>query len=84
MNDLDDSGCRGRIFRMARRMVRERRDMAGLGCVEGASGRVIVDGGGIRDSWRECMERLMGGRNGWDHGMSAEVEEGPADCVGLA
>jgi len=57
VNDLDDSGCRGRIFRMARRMVRERRDMAGLGCVEGASGRVIVEGGGSGtlggSAWRD-------------------------------
>jgi len=79
-NDLNDSECQNEIFRRAGRMVKERRDIAGLSCVGGASGRVIVDDEGIEDCWRECMGRLVGGESEWDHGMSAEVEEGPADC----
>jgi len=41
---------------------------------------VIVDEKGIKDSWKEYMEKLMNEENEWDHGISAEVNEGPADC----
>jgi len=27
------------------------------------------------------MEKLMNEENEWDHGISAEVKEGPADCI---
>jgi len=27
------------------------------------------------------MEKLMNEENEWDHGMSAEVKQGPADCI---
>jgi len=42
---------------------------------------VIVDEKGIKDLWKEYMEKLMNEENEWDHGISAEVKEGPADCV---
>jgi len=42
---------------------------------------VNVDDKGIKDSWKECMEKLMNGENVWGHKISAEVKEGPADCI---
>jgi len=45
------------------------------------SGKVIVHENGIKDSWKEYMEKLMNEENEWDHGISAEVKEGPADCI---
>ena len=45
---------------------------------------MIVDGKGIKDSWKEYMEKLMNEENEWDHKMSAGVKEGPADCVRIA
>ena len=29
------------------------------------------------------MGRLMGEENGWDHGVSARVGEGPVGCIGI-
>ena len=51
------------IFRMAKQMVKERQDITGLNCTKGASGKVIVDGKGIKDSWKEYMEKLMNEEN---------------------
>ena len=48
------------------------------------SGKVIVDDKGIKDSWKEYMEKLMNEENEWDHKISAEVKEGPADCIRMA
>ena len=42
-NDLNDSKCQNEIFRMAKQMVKERQDITGLNCIEGASGKVIVN-----------------------------------------
>jgi len=72
---------------MAKQMVKERQDicgmtsLTGLNCIKGASGKVIVDGKGIKDSWKEYMEKLMNEENEWDLKISAEVKEGPADCI---
>ena len=35
----------------------ERQDLLGLNCIKGASGKVIVDDKGIRDSWKEYVEK---------------------------
>ena len=43
--------------------------------------KVIVDEKAIKDSWNEGMEKVMNEENEWDHGISAEVKEGPADCI---
>ena len=63
---------------MAKQMVKERQDITGLNCIKGASGKVIV---GIKDSWKEYMEKVMNEENEWGHKISAEVKEGPADCI---
>ena len=65
-------------------MVKERQDITGLNCVKGAPGKVIVDDKGIKDSWKEYMEKLMNEENEWDHKISAEIKEGPADCIRMA
>jgi len=45
---------------------------------------VIVDDKGIKDSWKEYMEKLMNEENEWVHKISAGVKEGPADCIRIA
>ena len=69
---------------MAKQMVKERQDITWLNCIKGASGKVIVDDKGIKDSWNKYMEKLMNEENEWDHKISAEVEEGPSDCIRMA
>ena len=66
---------------MAKQMVKESQDITRSNCLKGVSGKVIVDVNGIKDSWKEYMEKLMNEENEWDHGISSEVKEGPADCI---
>jgi len=42
---------------------------------------VFVDKKGIKDSWKEYVEKLMNEENQWDRRMLAGVEEGPGDCI---
>jgi len=44
---------------MAKQMVKERQEITGLNCIKGASGKVIVDDKGIKDSWKQYTEKLM-------------------------
>ena len=76
-NDLNDSECQNEIFLMAKQMVKERQDITGLNCIKRALGKVTVDDKGIKDSWKEYMEKLMNEENEWDHKLSAEVKDGP-------
>jgi len=80
-NDLNDSECQNEIFRMANQMVKERQDITGLNCIKGASEKVIVNDKGIKDSWKEYMEKPMNEENECDQKLSAEIKEGPADCI---
>jgi len=75
-NDLNDSESHNEIFRIAKQLVKERQDITGLSCIKGASGKVIVDDKGIKDSWKEYMEKVMNEENVWDHKISSEVNEG--------
>jgi len=50
-------------------MIKERQDITGLNCIKGASGTVIVDDKGIKNSWKEYMDKLMNEENeniGWN------------------
>jgi len=57
------------------------RDITGSNCLKGISGKVIADKKGIKDSWKEYMEKRMNEENEWDHRIEATVKEGPADCI---
>ena len=47
------------IFQIAKQMVKERQDIMESNCLKGVSVKVIVDKKGIKDSWKEYMEKLM-------------------------
>jgi len=49
--------------------------------LKGVSGKVTVDEKGIKDSWKEYIEKLMNEENEWDHRIEATVKEGPADYI---
>jgi len=42
---------------MAKQMVKERRDITGSNCLKGVSRKVIVDEKGMKDSWKEYIEK---------------------------
>jgi len=55
------------------------KNIMGSNCLEGVSGKVIVDKKGIKDSSKQYMEKLMKEENEWDDRIEATVKEGPAD-----
>ena len=69
---------------MAKQVVKGRQEITRLNCIKGASEKVIVDDKGIKDSWKEYMEKLMNEENEWDYKISAKVKERPTDCIRMA
>ena len=63
-------------------MVKEKQNITGSHCPKGVSGKVTLDEKGIKDSWKEYIEKLMNEENELDHRISAGVKEGPTDCIG--
>jgi len=48
-----------------------RKRKTGSNSLKGVSGKVTADEKGIKDLWKEYMEKLMNEENEWDHGISA-------------
>jgi len=63
-SDLNDLNHQNEIFRIAKQMVKERQDLMGSNCLKGVSGKVILLEKGIKDSWKEYLEKLMKRMNG--------------------
>jgi len=56
-------------------MIKERQDITGSNCLKGISGKVIVDEKGIRDSWKEYMEKLLNEENEWGDGNQLKKDQ---------
>jgi len=80
-SDLNDPNHQNEFLRIAKQMVKQRQDIMWSNYPKGELGKVIVDEKGIKESWKEYMEKLMNEENEWDHRISAGVKEGPADCI---
>jgi len=80
-SELNEPNHQNEIFRIAKQMVKERQDIMGSNYLKGVSGKVIVDEKGIKDSWKEYMEKLIKEENQWDHRILSGVKEGPAHCI---
>ena len=70
-SDLNDSENQHGIFRMAKQMAKERQVITGSNRLKGVSAKVIVDEKGVKDSWKEYIEKLM---NEWDRWILARAK----------
>ena len=50
---LDKADEKGTIFKVAKQVVRNNRDVIGGGCIKVASGKVVVDEQKVLERWRE-------------------------------
>jgi len=56
-------------------MVKEGQDITGSNYLKGVSGKMIVDEKGIKDSWKEYIEKLMNEENEWDIEYQLELKK---------
>ena len=68
------------MFRIAKQMAKERRDVVGVSCLKDASGCVVVEPEKIKERWKDYMEQLLNVENDWDGIVDCDVVEGPREC----
>jgi hypothetical protein len=73
-NDLENRDKQNELFRIAKQMKKERRDVVETCCLRNEKGDVVVDPIEIRGIWKEYMEKLMNEENKYDKDI---LSEGP-------
>ena len=55
---LDEENEKGTVFRVAKQIVRNNRDVVGGGCVRRADGKIVVEEDEVLEVWRTYYEKL--------------------------
>jgi len=63
---LDREDGRKNIFRIAKQMTRENRDVTESSCIKGNDGKVITDEKKVRQTWKEYFDKLLNEEFVWD------------------
>ena len=65
---------KGRIFRIAKQMVKENQDVTGSGYVKDPDGKIVAEDERIRDVWRAYYDKLLNEEFRWDRNSLGMVE----------
>ena len=55
----DEGDAKGKVFKVAKRMVQDNKDIVGSGAVKDSNGGLVVDSARIKDIWREYHEKML-------------------------
>ena len=62
---INNADSREEIFRIAKQMISQNKDLIGDQCVKDDMGNVLVDHGKIRNAWRSYYEHLLNEEFPW-------------------
>ena len=63
---LDEENEKGTVFRVAKQIVRNNRDVVGGGCVRHADGKIVVEEYEVLEVWRTYYEKLSNEEFHWN------------------
>ena len=69
------------VYRIAKQMAGERKDIVDIKCLKNESGEVLIEGDAVKERWREYMERLLNIENDWDGVLEGYKVEGPYELI---
>ena len=69
------------IFKLVRRLKKNRQDVEGGRCLRGKDGRLGFTENQRKKIWKDYIENVMNIENDWDHVTTARVIEGPIKKV---
>ena len=75
-SELESEKGQRSFFKIAKQMVKERRDVTGTNCVKDDDGNIVTDNRGVKEVWRRYMEKLLNVENDWDGEVGCEEVEG--------
>ena len=67
------------VYRIAKQMAGERKDIVDMKCLKNESGEVLVEVDAVKERWREYMERLLNIENDWDGVLEGDKVEGSCE-----
>lgn len=76
-SELNSEEGKRNVFRIAKQMTKERQDVGGVSCLKDSAGRIVTDSSGIKQIWKQYMEKLLNEENVWDKDVSCDRIEGP-------
>ena len=74
---------KGRIFKVVKRLVKKNADVVGSGCIKDEAGKIVVEEGELKETWRKYFEGLLNEEFDWDrNALEAGLEvSGPIEAV---
>ena len=72
---LDTVEGRKAVFRIAKQMAREKRDVVGVNCLKDEKGAAVVEPEKVKERWKGYMEGLLNVENDWDGIVDGEKVE---------
>ena len=64
------------VIRIAKQMMNERKEVIGVNCLKNEDGEVVVESEGVKQRWKDYMERLLNIENDWNGFDRENVYEG--------
>lgn len=80
---LDKEDSRQNIFKIAKQITRQNKDVTESSCIKDSDGRIVTDECKIRQVWREYFDKLLNEEYPWDrdHLSSEDAVCGPSERI---
>ena len=78
---LDTKEGQRSVYRIAKQMAGERKDIVDMKYLKNESGKVLVEADAVKERWREYMERLLNIGNDWYGMLEGDKVEGPCELI---
>ena len=74
---------KGNLFRIAKQLVRDNKDVVGSGFVKDREGNIAVDDTRIKQAWKEYFEKLLNEEFEWNKDLLEDTSptSGPAERI---
>jgi hypothetical protein len=82
---LESEDGKGNLFKVAKQMVKENKDVVGVGCVKDNDGKIVVEETEVKEVWRKYFEKLMNEEFDWNRDSldSVDAVSGPAELLSV-
>src|SRR5206468_3840554 len=80
---IEKEDKRQNVFRAAKQLIRQNKDVTESSCIKDGNGRIITDGPGIMRAWKEYFDKLLNEEFAWDKNSLTRADAicGPSECI---
>ena len=78
---LDTKEGQRSVFRIAKQMAGERKDIVDMKCLKNEKGEILIEADAVNERWKKYMERLLNVENDWNGVLEGDRVEGPCELI---